>query len=828
MKNTLFDLNKTTDENVYSLMLSTISEYFEKIEKYQITSDEFHRIVLYIIDYSRLEFKGNIMDYKKYLDNKLNAILSNENNQLETFRIHDYVNRNYKESNHYENVLSYVQEILDFIREKKNSENDSKELLNNKIFYHYIDCIFNNNKEKIISGKIEEVTSDDLLVNILYLYCSINNIDITEDLSLDDIVKDKTIITSDLKLYLNDIGRYPLLTREEEIELARRIEEKDQEARDKMIESNLRLVVSIAKKYRDRGIPLLDLIGEGNCGLIKAVEMYDLSYNTKFSTYATWWIQQAITRFIYNHSRMIRLPVHKTEELKKFNMVREELEKKYHRPPTLEEIADSLVISVSQAKEYFQLVQDTISLNNFVGDKQEKEFGDFFASKENIEEDVLQSTLNEQIENAIIACKLSVKEIEILKMRFGFDGLEPMTLEEIGTQFHLTRERVRQILNKTIRKLKTSKKVKKILSGYVDFTTISEEENQSSEEETTNNKDSRMFHNIENQLIELMEECHLSEIEKKVLILRLGLDGKEISSLKKISAFLKINKEMLEDIENTAINKLKNSHNSELATQVINLYNVLYKNIENEENVYMPKAKPVYELLHCSKEEIVIILNNLNEGDKNLFIQKNGDNIENPKPVSKLDKKQTNYYYNVLLPRMKRMIESYRKLKNSDLETNPSIQKEISTPKKTIKQDFSKELVSTDAPKEEPKEKQDNSSKEFVSTNIIREERPEERQIEIKPDEEKRKILNLLKTPTFLEMLEILSPKEIVVFMLRLGYVDDKYFTTESISNFLGIEEEEVRMITKKSLELYKNRINQFLDNTIEEIDKDAKRYIKK
>jgi RNA polymerase primary sigma factor len=256
-----------------------------------------------------------------------------------------------------------------------------------------------------------------------------------------------------LRLYLRSIGRVDLLTADQEVSLARRIERGDMSAKQQMIEANLRLVVSIAKAYLGRGLTFLDLIQEGSMGLIRAVEKFDYRRGYKFSTYATWWIRQAVTRAIADKGRTIRIPVHMVEKLNKVVHVERQLVQQLGREPTPEEIADELETTVREVRDVLRMAQQPISLEKPIGEEEESELGDFVEDQtaESPFELAAEHLRRENLRRALNA--LPAREREVIEMRFGLTGERPYTLEEVGRAFNVTRERIRQIENHTLKKL---------------------------------------------------------------------------------------------------------------------------------------------------------------------------------------------------------------------------------------------------------------------------------------------------------------------------------------------------------------------------------------
>ena len=286
-----------------------------------------------------------------------------------------------------------------------------------------------------------------------------------EDLKLDEITDtsyDGINVDDPVRMYLREIGRIPLLTFEEELDLAKRILNNDEEARKKLAESNLRLVVSIAKKYVGRGMLFLDLIQEGNMGLIKAVEKFDYTKGFKFSTYATWWIRQAITRAIADQARTIRIPVHMVETINKLIRTSRHLLQQMGREPSPEEIAAEMEIPVEKVMEIQKIAQDPVSLETPIGEEDDSHLGDFIQDDDSpAPHDAASYTLlKEQLEEVMNT--LTPREAKVLKLRFGLEDGKARTLEEVGREFDVTRERIRQIEAKALRKLRHPSRSKKL------------------------------------------------------------------------------------------------------------------------------------------------------------------------------------------------------------------------------------------------------------------------------------------------------------------------------------------------------------------------------
>lgn len=303
-----------------------------------------------------------------------------------------------------------------------------------------------------IVGMIDEPIPDDLEEDEDW-----HEEDLTDHSYLDDISDDS------VRLYLREIGKIPLLTPEEELDLAHRVIEGDKKAKDKMAEANMRLVVSIAKRYSGRGLDFLDLIQEGNTGLLRAVEKFDPDKGFKFSTYATWWIRQAITRAIADQARTIRIPVHMVETINKLLRTQRRLTQELNREPTNEEIAAAMEMEVDKVEYVMKIKQDITSLDaNVRDDDDDSVLGDFIEDEDaaSPEDSATTQLLKEQVKDMLSV--LTEREQKILKMRFGLDDGKSHTLEEVGQEFSVTRERIRQIEAKALSKLRKHKDAKKL------------------------------------------------------------------------------------------------------------------------------------------------------------------------------------------------------------------------------------------------------------------------------------------------------------------------------------------------------------------------------
>ena len=361
-------------------------------------------------------------------------------------------------------------------KEPENKEKTDKEKINNiikeakengKMTYSDLATKLND----VNPEKMDEVFDEfekggiDLLPDDFDEEPNIEDLKEVEELKLDEITDtsyEGISVDDPVRMYLREIGKIPLLTFDEELELAKRILEGDEEAKQKLAESNLRLVVSIAKKYVGRGMLFLDLIQEGNMGLIKAVEKFDYTKGFKFSTYATWWIRQAITRAIADQARTIRIPVHMVETINKLIRTSRNLLQQMGREPTPEEIAKEMEIPVEKVVEIQKIAQDPVSLETPIGEEEDSHLGDFIQDEDSpAPHDAASYTLlKEQLEEVMNT--LTPREAKVLKLRFGLEDGKSRTLEEVGKEFNVTRERIRQIEAKALRKLRHPSRSKKL------------------------------------------------------------------------------------------------------------------------------------------------------------------------------------------------------------------------------------------------------------------------------------------------------------------------------------------------------------------------------
>ncbi|MDO4987967.1 MAG: RNA polymerase sigma factor RpoD [Synergistes sp.] len=383
-------------------------------------------------------------------------IESIENGEVGGDDVQDDIQHDGQEGNDYSAVIEYIREIIHDGREKGfvTYEDIEKKMPKDLITADVLDSLYTNLMELGVDVIDEPKKKVDPIEGEAVVTQSTSGEEIgdLEDLPLSDPVR----------MYLREIGKIPLLSYEDEVRLARGVEEGDEASKSALVQANLRLVVSIAKKYIGRGMLFLDLIQEGNLGLIRAVEKFDYHKGYKFSTYATWWIRQAITRAIADQARTIRIPVHMVETINKLIRVSRQLVQRLGREPTSEEIAANLEIEKARVEDIQRIAQEPVSLETPIGEEEDSQLGDFLEDKDlpSPEEAAASQILREQLEAMLD--DLTDREREVLKLRFGLDDGHNHTLEEVGRRFGVTRERIRQIEAKALRKMRHPSRSKRL------------------------------------------------------------------------------------------------------------------------------------------------------------------------------------------------------------------------------------------------------------------------------------------------------------------------------------------------------------------------------
>lgn len=698
----------------------------------------------------------------------------------------------------------------------------------------------------------------------------VNNIEINneedEDLAIDDSLDDEStddkksgksgeLSTTDcISLYINQARNRPLLSAKEEYELGTRLKNGDSKARKLLIESNLRLVIRDAKKFINRGLPFEDLIQEGNMGLIKAVDKYDVDKGFRFSSYATWWIRQSITRAIADKGRNIRIPVHIYDQLGEFKKALKSLTDKLNREPTPDEIADELDIPTSKVTKLFKLINDTISTNMLIGNEDDKELEDFIPAEEDSPEDIATiKTLEDQIKILFSEADLSEREIYFLMKRNGFNNKPPMTLGEIGKEEGISRQAVANIEKRALNKLRHS--------NYLDELTVYMDNPDKSMKSIENyRKDHPVSRNYNRKKTKGNNKAITSRIN----------DKENIEEMKRIRTIY----ELLDDYTKEEIDKEIENLNDE-DKQIIELR--YGKDLENPIPGYLTKEQSkyfYYTLLYRMKKNLKNA--RMDPNKLNDRLQWNPINISNPNsnalsnineshklskqkqptnelPISILEEYLEESFEleqpNELLPDSTSEVQreqitglNSEALQEQPTEATPTFETLLKQPTisaSELQQQNHFEGLATpisDAQQQKPENlvaKVVGNHQEYPSTEIpisITEthekqiiptedkliENPDAQSVTPVPNDNKEmskedymKTLELLKTPKFAQMMNVLSIKESLIIALKLG------FSTKEVANFLGIEETEVIETTKKVLLEYKENIINFLDKTI-------------
>ena len=474
-------VKKMTPNEIYEILRSSpsLKSTYNNYYCYLTSEEKYKSFVLKEIEKTHLNYNKD-MDYLDYLNNVLKKASINKVKELikdeETaYRIiNKFIDKIYKDKEEYKSVNRFLFRISSFFNNHDyipSYDMVVKLLKENEKLYKAVKIAFNHNKSAIINGKCDEIYNSPLIISLMETYAELNNIKIKEP----NEAFDSALVGADAyRMYIKDVTSYPLLTAPEEKEIGYILENANKEsseykeAREKLTNCNLRLVISIAKRYQNRGLSFMDLIQEGNVGLITAVDKFEASRGNKFSTHATWWIRQAITRAVADKGRNIRLPVHIMDRLNAFNRSVDELKAKLNKEPSEEEITKYLGYKREEIEKFNKIKYDTTSINTLVGDDEDSELGNFvLISEDNVEESSINNRLSRDL-LILLTDLFNPKEVHILTKRYGLDGNPPLTLEAIGKEYGVTRERIRQIEAKAIRKIRGSRRLAEKFASFSD------------------------------------------------------------------------------------------------------------------------------------------------------------------------------------------------------------------------------------------------------------------------------------------------------------------------------------------------------------------------
>ncbi len=874
----VFENNLNIPNNLFTILSPIIEDIYKKYN-YFINENKYKKNLLLVIEDCKKKCNTNDMNkfgdlFRVKIIKSINTYmhgLMEDSNEF-CLMLSNCINQNINSAKTYDEALTQFNKLSKlFYKLNLDIPFDLyvKLIENNIMLSSIIKIVVDRNMDNIQKNNIEKIFKDKFFVSIIQVYCMINDIEIKDDDLMDVECDLKDYYNYDsIKLYLKEISALPLLSKEEEYELAIRIKNGDKKARKEFISRNLRLVVSIAKSYMGRGLEFKDLIGAGNEGLIKATEKYDLKKGFKFSTYATWWIRQSITRGIDDTARNIRIPVHQIEKIRKYKKIKNNLADQLNREPTIEEIADELGITYDQALEYEHLLGDTVSINQSISDDDDTELGAFIPDQtETPDITIINSSLSDSIKMAFKNIKLTEKEILVLTLRFGLDGNHEHTLEEVAKMYNVTGERIRQIESRALRKLKTpsaKKMLRPLLDGNDEDSYPSLKDNQTTRRKINksakkNNYDvkkatgnARKHQLIESKNVVPTEKLdannQVNNVDQNARIVEsqlnkniTGNDNRNSENENHINLVIpevvgqdcieietnddELKKEKLGiDEGNNQIKASKSLDfiNSDILESMKNtltpdIYdiNITDESLKDEINTRKEKKKmekrrasSLCEFLNCSEQELEQIIPKLR--DSHQVIARKIYHVP-------LDTNERGVFYQTISPKLKKYLLILRETNSKEI---PNQNEQIGLDQlsngdnKHEKIQLNQEHEQT---KIEPQEANNavpnqlleqklNNSKDNYSGNVIC---PE--------------FMGIMQLLNGEQILKGLSPKETVIAFLRLGFIDGKSFTTSSIAKFLQVDEKEVRETTKKAMLLFKNVFTNLLSKTetsITEFDK--------
>jgi len=799
---TLEKIKKLNNEEIYDLIKPKIDRIYKSFSFLNISYEEYKKIVIDTIILSKTSYTGE-SEYIVFIKEQVNAYLNQRVNDLfKDYKtafplISNFINKNIKTDYTYDTSINSILTIERFLKKYKFKPNIELliELINkNTIFAKTIESIVNKDMAVITNGLSEKKYKSSFLISIIEAYCMIKNIVIKDseddsidiDSEIDDLInntkqidngqEDEAYTIDIFRMYLKEIGKIKLLTPEEEYDLAKKMaDEGDKEAKKKLIESNLRLVVKIAKRHQGKGLTFLELIQEGNIGLIKGVERFDYNKGFKLSTYATWWIRQAITRAISDKGRNIRIPVHIGDKIKSFSQKVAKLELKLSREPTMQEIAKETNMTIQDIAKLYEIRQDTTSIHTRISEDEGSELEKFIPdTKQNPEEEAINSTLVEACKVILDSNILTDIEAKVLRYRFGFIDDRPYTLEEVGKIFDVSRERIRQIEAKALKKLRTTR-VKNKLADYADM----------DPDPTSTN--------------------YISKIKPRKSVQQPTKQGAQ--PLTKPAAKIVAKPVAKQDIKPKTEEPTKG------------------KTRKESDRIVARKVKPLYvELNDFTREDINKVISELPKDEKELLDLRYGGDYANPKKPPEMTTKQKNkarYLVNKTLRIKLGQLQNSRSNNNTTTEAlvEPS-NSTTSTSKDTFSQSSTTDVSTsiTNPPKETSPDTTTTddattSTLDFTKVNFN--------------SEDLKEIRRLFSSAVFNEVRKmLLDDRKAVIISLASEGINNKHLTIEEIAEILRTTPQEIEQVINEYKTLYIQYRDYFLQYLREAAQEDLNSFV--
>ena len=805
MKNDYETFKKLTFDSLLDELSKEIDKLYKSYSFLNISYDKFKEMVVPTLEkaFNKYNDKEKV-DYKTYFVNamkysiKIYFISLQEKEEYKDI-INTYINSSLKKANDIVDIKYEVGKFSRFITQNQimvGPEVLTYLIQNNSIISNYLTVIFSKYQSKIEDGTYIDIFEDVTLTSLIETYASLNNIEIKIDLDISNInefatgTSDTDYIDS-TKMYLREIGEIPLLKEDEEVRLGYRVLEGDEEARKKLIQSNLRLVVSIAKRYMGRGMLFQDLIEEGNIGLMKASKGFDVRKGYKFSTYATWWIRQSITRAIADQGRNIRIPVHMVEKVNKFNRILADIAKKLGREPNSEDIERETGLSPETIDYLFKLSQDTVSIHTSIGDEEDSELIDFIPDEiHTVEDTALSNTLSSDLTEALKNSNLTERELKVIVLRFGLDnGGTGRTLEQVGQIFGVTRERIRQIEAKGLKKLRKNRLFREKMSGYLDENSSIPDDGLKHEKKKvkqTTYSDLKKLNDYKLDAVDFNRtvgtkksnkqrgdyyegDLYQDDKPKVISAKKIGRPKKEIKEVKDTIKESKTSEELIVNI-NKQIEQDKKD--IEMVKSIRNILKQKREGIEMEkpkQEKVVSSRKPfkrfdnIYTYFDAPEEIIDSCIARLSIEDLQLLKRKLGEDFHNP-TLSKLSKEDNTRLYTNVLRKLKGYIEREKLKTKKDIIIEPKVK--------------------------EKKEEAINGINIPSDSNYMR----------------------FLLNNVFLEIEDSLTLQEKVFLSLITGRFDNTMHSDIDVKNALNITNQEFFKIYNSIVKKYQDYINNFND----------------